>query len=126
MASFPTLRSGSIAYFPLEDEEVLPTRVVRFNDDSEQRFASSPSLRSFVLSYRDVDGYDLSRMLEFFRARKGRFVDSAFTNLFDITVGGVQHDNMAFDHDDFEYTETKPNRYSFTLRVKQIFHETGP
>ena len=114
MPSFPEIRSGSAALYPMRRARIHGTTVIRFVDDTEQRWRSSPPMMQFVLEYRDINGYDLSRLLEFFRTVKGRF-----DTTWDITVGGVTYHHMMFDGDAFEVVESKPDRYTVRLTCRQ-------
>lgn len=115
MASFPALRSGQVTMYGATRERVYSTKVVRFVNDTEQRWAETAGLARFILTFTHIDGWDLANVLEFFRSNKGRF-DSTW----DITLAGVTYSYMAFDQDEFVWSETKPNRFSATLRLVQV------
>lgn len=115
MASFPALRSGAVTMYGGQREMTFGTAVVQFCDDSEQRWRSTGALAGFVLTLRNVDGYDLANVLEFFRSMKGRF-DSSW----DLTLGSTLYSNLTFDDDEITWTETKPDRFSLQLRVRQV------
>lgn len=117
MASFPSLKSGAVTMTPVTRTRRFATDVIQFADDSEQRWASLPTVggvADFVLSFSSIDGYDLDNIREFWRSMKGRY-DSTW----DITVAGVLYERMAFDSDEFEATETIPNRFNLTLKCIQ-------
>lgn len=116
MASFPALRSGAVTMYGCQRETRYGTGLAQFCDDSEQRWKIHPALASFTLEYRNLDGYDLSAIQEFFRSMKGRF-DSTW----DLTIGGALYAHLSFDQDDFTWSETKPNRFTLSLRVRQAF-----
>lgn len=130
---FPTLNSGAcfvhadlseqpLARYPVQVQNAWLTRVVRFVDDSEQSWVVRPSLATIVMQYRSVEGYDLARVLDFFNARKGRYVDIAYLNTFSITVHSDTYNFMVFDQDAVDVTESpdSPNYFDFTLRFKQL------
>lgn len=95
---FPTLASGAcyvqsplseqpLAKYPVQMSGAWVTRTIRFVNDTEQAWVVRPRLTSFVLQYRRVHGYDVGRVLEFFNARHGKYVDIALLNTFTITIG---------------------------------------
>lgn len=114
MPSFPTLRRGGVTHYGATTENRLVTRVVPFEDDSEQRWKVVPKSFACNLVFNNLDGYDLANVLEFRRSMKGRF-DATW----DITIGGVTYSNMAFEEDDFAPQETRPNQFSLTLKCIQ-------
>lgn len=111
--TFPTLRSGSFR-FPLTRTKAYKTGVLRFVNGSEQRWKSVTKLEPFVLEYRNLHGYDLSILREFFRSAKG-----AYTTDIELTINGTTYSNLALDQDDFTPTQTGPNKFSITFRLKQ-------
>lgn len=90
------------------------TGVVQFCDDAEQRWKAQGALAAFTLEFRNIDGYDLANLLEFFRSMKG-----AFDSTWELTLGENSYANLCFDQDECTWTETKPNRFSLSLRVRQ-------
>lgn len=115
MASFPALRSGAVTMYGAQRDTRFGTGVVQFCDDTEQRWRQHRALAGFTLELRNVDGYDLANVLEFFRSMKGRW-----DTTWDLTLGGSTFANLAFDDDDITWTETKPDRFSVQLRVRQV------
>src|SRR3954462_2234731 len=107
--TFPTLRSGSFKY-PLTRGKTYKTGVLRFMNGSEQRWKSVAKLEPFVLEYRNLNGYDLSLLREFFRSAKG-----AFTTDIELTLGSTTYSNLAFDQDDFTPTQSGPGKFAVTL-----------
>lgn len=114
MAAFPTIRSGAAALYPVTRSREYVTRVVQFADDSEQRWRVRPALARFTLEFTDINGYDLSEILAFWRSTKGRF-----DTTWQITIDGQTYQNMAFDSDDFSFIENRPNRYTVRLSCIQ-------
>ncbi len=112
--AFPTLKSGNTVFYPLVDTHSFGTDVVRFLDDSEQRWRTRLMLRRFKLTCNDINPYDSALMLKFFRSQFGKF-DPTWS----ITFGGHTYPNCAFSSDDFKVTENKPNRHTLTFDVIQ-------
>lgn len=98
------------------------TRVVRFVDDSEQRWVVRPSLFECVLNLQSMNGHDVSALRTFFNSMKGSYVDAALTNTFSITLQGTQYDYCVFAQDDFTITENRgrPNLFDLQLRIRQV------
>lgn len=115
MASFPALTSGKVTMYPAVREKVYGTQVARFVNDQEQRWTSNVALSGLTLQFTNISGYDLGAIREFWRSMRGRF-DSTW----DITFNGTTYSFMAFDSDKFSVVETKPERYSLSLKCKQV------
>ena len=111
--TFPTLRSGSYKY-PLTRSKSYKTGVLRFLNGSEQRWKSVTKLEPLVLEYRNLNGYDLSLLREFWRSAKG-----AYTTDIELTLAGKSYSNLALDQDDFTPSQSGPGKFSITLRFKQ-------
>jgi hypothetical protein len=115
VASFPTLRSGQVTMTPLTLAVEFRTQVHRFRNGSEQRVAERRERARFLLSYTNLDGYDVSTLRDFWRSTKG-----GFDATWDITVDGVLYEGCAFEDDEFTATEPKAERYSVSLKVMQV------
>lgn len=114
-AVFPALRSGVVGMYPSTLGVVFATQVVQFVNDSEQRWSSQAGLGNFELTFTNINGYDLSILLDFFRSVKGAF-DTTWT----LTMNGSTHTNCTFLQDDFTWTESTPEHYTLTLQCRQV------
>lgn len=114
MANFPTLKSGAVAMYGTTQTLAYNTGLVQFVNDAEQRWRGMPQLFRGTLNYTDLNGYDLGLLQEFFRSCKGR-LDTTWS----LTIDGQTWNDLTFDQDDFTYTESKPNLYACTLKVRQ-------
>lgn len=112
--SFPTLKSGNTVFYPLKRTHSFGTGLLRFMDDSEQRWRSRNMLNRFELVLNNVNGYDSSLVLKFWRSQFGKF-DSTW----DLTIGGTLYSNLAFDSDEYEKIEEKNNRHTLKFPVVQ-------
>lgn len=115
MSQFPTLTTGVISMTPTTIGTGFSTRVMRFCDDTEQRWAARGQHGVFVLTFTDISGFDLANLLDFFRSVKGRF-DATWT----LTINGTTYSNMALDSDDFAVVEQRPNCFSLQVNCKQV------
>jgi hypothetical protein len=115
MATFPALRSGTVGMYPSVLGLAYATEIVQFVNDSEQRWATRVGTGDFELTFTDINGYDLGILLEFFHSTKGQF-DSTWS----LTINGNTYNNCCFLQDDFAYTDSKQNRYSTSLKCRQV------
>ena len=112
---FPTLTSGVVTMTPATIGTGFGTRVMRFCNDTEQRWATRGQHGVFVLALTNISGYDLSNVLDFFRSVKGRF-DATWT----LTINSTTYSNMALDADDFVVLEQKPNFFTLQVKCRQV------
>jgi hypothetical protein len=83
------------------------TRVTRFCNAAEQRWASRGQYGLFVLTLTNMSGYDLSDIRDFFRTVKWRF-DTTWS----LAINGATYSNMILGSDDLVVTEQKPNLFT--------------
>lgn len=124
MALFPTFSSGASFYYTSSFGQEFLSRVVKFVNDSEQRWAERAPLARVTMVFTDISSYDLSTLEAFWLSYKGSYIDAAMTNVFELTftdVSGNSYDwkNCYFMTNDFSPMETKPGRFSITLKVAQ-------
>lgn len=115
MADFPTLRSGAVTRYGAVRERVHRTEVVQFCDDSEQRWKRKAPEAAFTLALTDLDGYDLSNVLEFFRSMKGRN-----DKTWNLVLNAVTYPNCAFAQDNITWQEARPELFTLSLRCRQV------
>jgi len=127
--AFPQLRTGRVAMYPLQMTTSYQTTVVQFYDDTEQRYAERNDFHHFEIAFSSLDAYELEKLYNFWNAAKGAY-DSTWDITFnqeegtwllgaDPGAGGVTYSDMAFVDDDFKVVESKPDRYSVSLRCVQ-------
>ena len=115
MASFPALASGYATVYPLARGLTWATRVLRFGDDTEQRFSLGAGRQRLTLAFEGLRKADADLIRTFHSTVKG-----AFDTTWDITVDGVTIGNLAAESDDLEVTETSLGRYSVRLACRQV------
>ncbi len=129
--TFPTFTSGSmkvsddikdnaIAMYPLARAYNIPSRVIQFLGDQEQRWSTNVELFSTILEFHSLNGYDLSVLVDFFRKMKGGCVNPSLTNTFEITLNGVLFKYCCFDQDGFSPISNIGEKFSTSLKIKQI------
>ena len=121
MNQFPTLTSGVICMTPATIGTGFDTRVMRFCDDTEQRWAGRGQYGVFILAFTNISGFDLANLLDFFRSAKGRF-DATWT----LTINGTTYSNMALDSDDFVVVEQRPNCFTLQVKCRQVVDQPQP
>lgn len=114
-AHFPTLSCGNVLRYPATHGVEIPTGVIQFEDDSEQRWVRSPTLHQWSLVFSDLSEADLATIETFWLACKG-----AFDATWDITIGNTTYSYCTFLDDEFTPTETARGRFSLTLQVRQV------
>ena len=96
MASFPLLKTGAVAQYPADRTGRFSTRVLRFLDGGEQRFAGfGVPLKRWLIRLELLDDTELATFEEFFVAQGGRAGVFTFTDPWDGTV----HLNCSFEDD---------------------------
>lgn len=100
--------------YPLTEETRWPVRVLRYADDTQQRFQVAAGLRRFRLVLETLSAADLATVQTFFDARKG-----AHATDWDITIGGTLYSYLTFEQDEIAAVERTPKLYDVTLTVRQ-------
>ena len=94
MASFPKLKTGVVAQYPVVRESGFSTVVKRYLDNSEQRFRDARALRRrWVVALSKLNESEAAELMNFFVERQGRFgvfdFEDPWTGL---TVSGCRFD----------------------------------
>jgi hypothetical protein len=72
MASFPTLKTGAVAQYPLPLTTRFSTQAVQFLDGSQQTFSLYPAgLRRWTVSLDALDEQELDAFISFVEAQGG-------------------------------------------------------
>ena len=86
MTVYGSLGAGAMAMYPATVVNSYVTRVIQFVNSSEQRWTVRGALFGAVLSFQNLNGYDLSLLRNFFVQMKGSFVDDALLNTVSMTL----------------------------------------
>lgn len=113
--TFPTLKSGNTVFYPVVDNQSFGTDLIRFLDDTEQRWRHRNMLRRFKLTCTDINAYDSALILNFYRSQFGSF-DSTWS----LPFNGATVANLAFVQDGFQITENKRNRHTLSFDIIQV------
>lgn len=81
MPTFPRLKSGAIAQYPLEVSAGRRTQVYAFVDGSEQRSrGQAQATRRWLIELRQLDEEELESLRSFFEQQQGSYGRFAFTD----------------------------------------------
>ena len=84
MATFPQLKTGAVAQYPVVRRGEFRNQTVRFMDGTDQRYRDSAAPRqSWQVSLSELDETELAAIEEFFLANQGSFGSFAFTDPWD-------------------------------------------
>jgi Conserved hypothetical protein 2217 (DUF2460) len=97
MLTFPILKTGAVAQYPLIVTETFSNEVLQFMGGDEQRYRTSPgALRSWTVQFDLLDESELSGIEAFFSAASGSATSFDFTDPADSVV----YSNCYIDSDD--------------------------
>lgn len=92
----------------------VPTRVVQFLDDTEQRWRCADPLNAWALTFTGMSAADRDSLRNFVATQKGAY-DSSWTFGFFL----VNYTNMAFEDDSFVEVESQPRRWDCSVKFRQ-------
>ena len=116
MASFPALKTGAAAQYPLTTQTQFATNVVKFMDGSEQRFPGyATPLRRWTIRLDLLDEAESNAVLDFFRAQSGSAGMFSFTDPADGTIYPSCH----FVPDSMETSMDAAGRTTTAISVQQ-------
>jgi len=116
MASFPLLKTGVEAQYPLVSQTQFATDVVQFIDGSEQRFPRyAAPLRRWTVSLNLLDEAELNATLLFFRTQRGISGTFSFTDPADGTV----YSNCSLVSDSIQTSMDARGRCTTTVAIQQ-------
>jgi hypothetical protein len=113
--TFPTLSTGSVCMRPVTRTISAAVRVLRKLNDTEQRFRTAPILSGWELTYTRMKWADVETLRTFFETQKGAF-DTTWSFPFD----GATYNHLAFDQDEFMFSEQRLGRFDVSLRIRQV------
>jgi hypothetical protein len=116
MASFPILKSGAVAQYPLVSQTQFATDVVLFIDGTEQRFRRYPApLRTWTVRLDLLDEAELSATLLFFRTQRGMNGTFSFTD----PVDGTVYPDCCFVSDSIQTSLDATGRSTTAVAIQQ-------
>ncbi len=116
MSTFPQLKSGAVAQYPLRRGLRFATHVTRFLDGTEQRFRQLANVRRrWIIRLDLLDETEISMLEDFFAARKGRLESFTFVDPRDAT----SYPDCSFESDDIALSMTGPMDSRTQLIIRQ-------
>ncbi len=115
MATFPTLRTGAVAQYPLDYSTRFATQTVRFLDGSSQRYRISGSgLRRWQIRLDLLDESELAALID--------FVDAQTSNTFQFAdpLSGTIVASCVLSGDPFEAILEAEGRGRASLVIEEI------
>lgn len=114
--SFPILRSGAIAQYPLVRELRENAEVVRFLDGSAQAYRNQPGpFRRWVIDLALLDEIELGALRQFFEQQKGGWGSFGFNDPF----SGETFAACSFENDQFPESQEAEGRNAVRLVICQ-------
>jgi hypothetical protein len=114
------LKDNAIAMYPSTLASSFNTRVIKFLNDTEQRFLVNDKLFSCTLQYHGVNGYDMAILRAFFNAMDGMLIDPTLEHSFSITIDGSTYDYCGFGQDELDVEVGRGETFSFELKIIQV------
>lgn len=103
--TFPTLKSGKVAQYPLPREERMAAEVLRFLDFTEQVYvdvAAGARRRAWSIDLQQLDDNEVATLKAFFESNQGSQGTFQFTDPWD----GQVFTACSFAHDAFPQTQS--------------------
>jgi hypothetical protein len=117
MATFPRLKTGALAQYPLRSARQFRTSVVRFLDGTEQRWRNdSKEQIRWVVRLDLLDEAEARTVREFFLAHAGQ----ADTFTFEDPVTGEIHPHCRFASDTCEVLQRGEQNYQVVLPIRTV------
>jgi hypothetical protein len=101
MATFPQLKTGAIAQYPIVRRQEYRNQTVRFVDGLDQRYRDNGGARQrWEIHLNDLDEAELAEIEEFFTVNQGTFGSFAFADPWD----GRVYSDCSLEGDDIGLT----------------------
>jgi hypothetical protein len=114
MASFPQLRTGAVAQYPLDRALDFQNQTVRFVDGTDQRYRDSGGYRMrWRIQLNALDEGEMASLEEFFEASQGAFGTFTFTDPWD----GREYEDCSLELDELRVTTAAELRGMTQLTV---------
>lgn len=115
MLTFPVLKSGQEAQYPVRRRLMQNVQTVSFLDGSEQRCATSGLLHEWTIQLSLVDEQEAAALESFVEQLQGQTGQFAFTDPLD----GTQYNNCSLASGDFDELFQGPGRVSVDVVIRE-------
>lgn len=114
--NFPRLKTGAVGQYPTRRRLEYRTEVLHFVDGSEQRYrlASGP-LRSWRLSFHEIDEQEATALANFFEVVHGGFGSFVFEDPWE----GRRYEECSFGRDELELGLEGESRIRSEVEVRE-------
>lgn len=114
MATFPTLKTGTVTQYPASKSLRFHNQVLRFLDGTDQRYRDSGGpLHGWEIRLSQMDEREMAEIEQFFVDNQGRFASFAFTDPWD----GQAYPNCSIASDELDLTSAAEMRGGASLRI---------
>jgi|SRR6266481_10162831 len=114
MPSFPKLKTGAVAQYPITKSLHFQNQTMRFLDGTEQRYRDCAApLRRWEIRLDQIDDGELAAMERFFLDAQGAFGHFVFTDPWD----GHEYASCSLDADLLDLTTLAEMRGSTRLAI---------
>jgi phage-related protein len=115
MATFPTLKTGAVAQYPLAIATRYQTQAVKFLDGSQQRYRIiGTGLRTWTIALKLLDDQELSALIAFVEQQGGAVF--SFTD----PLTGVAAPQCVISGDKFDATVSGEMMAQATLVIEEV------
>ena len=116
MPTFPLLKTGAVAQYPVKTTFYYRADIVWFLDGSEQRFRNSPSvLHQWEIDLAKLDEQEIAAIEQFFLLNEGPTLTFAFTD----PSSGVAYLNCSVSPSELELIFVGPLSGSTTIAIRE-------
>jgi len=115
MPTFPLLKSGQEAQYPVRRTLIQNVQTVSFLDGSEQRCATSGPLHEWTIQLDLIDEQEFTALETFVEQVQGQTGQFTFTDPLD----GVQYTNCSLADGSLSETFNGPGRVSTQLVIRE-------
>ena len=114
MATFPQLKTGAVAQYPIIRMARFQNQTVQFVGGTDQRYRDAGSVKQqWQIRLSDLDEGELAAIEEFFLGNQGAFGNFSFTDPWD----GHEYDNCSVAADELTMVTAAEMRGSTKLTV---------
>jgi Conserved hypothetical protein 2217 (DUF2460) len=116
MTTFPTLKTGAVAQYPITKVFRFQQQILHFIDGTDQRYQDcAGSLYTWVIRLDQLDEGELAALQAFFLDNQGAFGSFSFTDPW----SGQVYQNCSLESDEMDITSFAEMRGATSLTVIQ-------
>ena len=112
--SFPTIRGGYQAIYPVTRTVSFDTGVMLALNATEQRWKKRAPLTKFSWTASNLKSADVTSIVNFHASQKG-----AYDPTWSFTLGSTTYSNLTFEDDVLQIKEDRPALFSIAIKARQ-------